>query len=85
MKKKIMKMKKIIQKMRINNIFLSFFLFCNIAIAQQITEPTLLQEVSTNPIDIAYEKCATKEGPYSILDKIIKTGSKIAINISEKI
>ena len=28
---------------------------------------------------------ATKEGPYSILDKIIKTGSKIAINISEKI
>ena len=35
--------------------------------------------------DIAYEKGATKEGPYSILDKIIKTGSKIAINISEKI
>ena len=30
-------------------------------------------------------KGATKEGPYSILDKIIKTGSKIAINISEKI
>ena len=35
--------------------------------------------------DIAYEKGATKEGLYSILDKIIKTGSKIAINISEKI
>ena len=35
--------------------------------------------------DIAYEKGATKKGPYSILDKIIKTGSKIAINISEKI
>ena len=35
--------------------------------------------------DIAYEKGATKEGCYSILDKIIKTGSKIAINISEKI
>ena len=35
--------------------------------------------------DIAYEKGATKEGPYSVLDKIIKTGSKIAINISEKI
>ena len=31
------------------------------------------------------KKGATKEGPYSILDKIIKTGSKIAINISEKI
>ena len=28
---------------------------------------------------------ATKEGLYSVLDKIIKTGSKIAINISEKI
>jgi len=35
--------------------------------------------------DIAYEKGATKEGLYSIMDKIIKTGSKIAINISEKI
>ena len=35
--------------------------------------------------DIAYEEGATKEGLYSILNKIIKTGSKIAINISEKI
>ena len=35
--------------------------------------------------DIAYEEVATKKGPYSLLDKIIKTGSKIAINISEKI
>ena len=35
--------------------------------------------------DIAYEKGATKKGFYSILDKIIKTGSKVAINISEKI
>ena len=35
--------------------------------------------------DIAYEEGATKTGIYSILDKIIKTGSKIAINISEKI
>ena len=35
--------------------------------------------------DIAYEKGATKKGCYSILDKVIKTGSKIAINISEKI
>ena len=35
--------------------------------------------------DIAYEKGATKKGVYSILDKVIKTGSKIAINISEKI
>ena len=35
--------------------------------------------------DTAYKEGATKEGPYSILDKIIKTGSKIAINISEKI
>jgi len=35
--------------------------------------------------DIAYKEGATKKGLYSILDKIIKTGSKIAINISEKI
>jgi ubiquinone biosynthesis monooxygenase Coq7 len=35
--------------------------------------------------DIAYEEGATKKGLYKILDKIIKTGSKAAINISEKI
>jgi ubiquinone biosynthesis monooxygenase Coq7 len=35
--------------------------------------------------DIAYEEGATKKGLYSLLDKLIKTGSKIAINISEKI
>ena len=35
--------------------------------------------------DIAYEQGASKKGLYSIMDKIIKTGSRIAINISEKI
>jgi len=35
--------------------------------------------------DIAYEKGATKEGFYLFMDKIIKIGSKLAINISEKI
>ena len=35
--------------------------------------------------DIAYEKGAAKNGLYGLLDKIIKTGSKVAINISEKI
>ena len=35
--------------------------------------------------DIAYKKGATKKGLYSFMDKVIKTGSKIAINISEKI
>ena len=35
--------------------------------------------------DIAYDEGATKKGFYSILDKIIKTGSKVAISISEKI
>ena len=38
-----------------------------------------------NHKDIAYEKGATKKGLYGIFDKIIKTGSKLAINISEKI
>ena len=38
-----------------------------------------------NHKDIAYEKGATKKGLYSLMDKIIKTGSKVAINISEKI
>ena len=35
--------------------------------------------------DIAYNEGATKEGFYKIIDKIIKTGSKLAIKISEKI
>ncbi len=35
--------------------------------------------------NIAYERGATKKGLYSIMDKIIKTGSKIAIRISEKV
>ena len=35
--------------------------------------------------DIAYENGASKEGFYSILDKVIKTGSRIAITISEKV
>ena len=35
--------------------------------------------------DIAYEEGASKKGLYSVMDKIIKTGSKIAIRISEKI
>ena len=38
-----------------------------------------------NHKDIAYDKGATKKGLYSVLDKIIKTGSKAAIKISEKI
>ena len=33
----------------------------------------------------AYESGATNKGFYSIMDKVIRTGSKIAINISEKI
>ncbi|MDC3037617.1 demethoxyubiquinone hydroxylase family protein [Candidatus Pelagibacter sp.] len=43
------------------------------------------REDELNHKDIAYEKGATKKGPYSILDKLIKSGSKIAISISEKI
>jgi len=35
--------------------------------------------------DIAYEQGASKDGIYSLFDKVIKTGSKIAIRISEKI
>tara|TARA_Y100000590_G_scaffold448299_1_gene584735 strand:+ start:1070 stop:1603 length:534 start_codon:yes stop_codon:yes gene_type:complete len=35
--------------------------------------------------NIAYNNGASKEGFYSLMDKIIKTGSRIAINISEKI
>jgi len=39
----------------------------------------------TNHKNIAYESGATNKGIYSIMDKIIRTSSKIAITISEKI
>ena len=35
--------------------------------------------------DIAYDNGATKKGLYNLLDKVIKTSSRIAITISEKI
>ena len=35
--------------------------------------------------NIAYEAGATNKGLYSVMDKVIKTGSRIAITISEKI
>ena len=46
---------------------------------------TKFRDDELNHKDIAYEEGATKKGFYSIMDKIIKTSSKIAINISEKI
>ena len=46
---------------------------------------TKFREDEIHHKDIAYEEGATKDGIYSIMDKIIKTGSKIAINISEKV
>ena len=45
---------------------------------------TKFREDELNHKDIAYEKGASKKGIYSIMDKVIKTGSKIAISISEK-
>jgi ubiquinone biosynthesis monooxygenase Coq7 len=38
-----------------------------------------------NHKNIAYESGATKDGLYGLLDKVIKTSSRIAIKISEKI
>ena len=46
---------------------------------------TKFRDDELNHKNIAYEEGATKKGPYSILDKVIKTSSKIAIKISEKI
>jgi ubiquinone biosynthesis monooxygenase Coq7 len=43
------------------------------------------REEELNHKDIAYEEGATKNGFYDLLDKVIKTSSKIAIAVSEKI
>ena len=39
----------------------------------------------TNHKNIAYDSGATNKGVYSLMDKIIRTGSRIAITLSEKI
>ena len=43
------------------------------------------KEDEVNHKNMAYESGATNKWVYSIMDKVIKTGSKIAITISEKI
>ena len=43
------------------------------------------KEEEVNHKNIAYESGATNKGLYSIMDKVIRTGSRIAITISEKI
>ena len=43
------------------------------------------KEEESNHKNIAYESGATNKGLYSIMDKVIRTGSRIAIAISEKI
>lgn len=35
--------------------------------------------------DIAYEEGATKKGAYGILDFVIKTGSKVAIEVAKRV
>ena len=43
------------------------------------------KEDEVNHKNIAYESGANNKGFYSIMDKVIRTGSRIAITISEKI
>ena len=43
------------------------------------------KEDEVNHKNLAYKAGATNKGLYSIMDKVIRTGSKIAIAISEKI
>ena len=43
------------------------------------------REDEDNHKNIAYDSGATNKGLYSIMNKVIKTGSRIAITISEKI
>ena len=45
---------------------------------------TKFREDELHHKDIAYNEGASKKGFYSVIDKIIKTGSKLAIKISEK-
>ena len=54
----------------------------------EIDLKTKIEKFKRDEVDhknIAYEDGASNKGVYSIVDKIIKTGSRIAITISEKI
>ena len=46
---------------------------------------TKFREDELHHKDIAYNEGASKKGFYSVVDKVIKTGSKLAIKMSEKI
>jgi len=46
---------------------------------------TKFREDELHHKDIAYNEGASKKGFYSVVDKVIKTGSKLAIKISKKI
>ena len=46
---------------------------------------TKFREDELHHKDIAYDQGATKKGLYGLLDKVIKTSSRIAIVVSEKI
>ena len=46
---------------------------------------TKFREDELHHKEIAYDNGATKKGLYGLLDKVIKTSSRIAISISEKI
>ena len=54
----------------------------------EIDLKTKIEKFKRDEVDhknIAYESGATNKGLYSIMDKVIRTGSRIAITISEKI
>ena len=48
--------------MKKTNLFIGLFLSVSTLFAQEITEPTLIKEASTNPMDIPYEKWEMPNG-----------------------
>ena len=49
-------------KMKKTNLFIGLFLSASALFSQEITEPTLIKEASTNPVDIPYEKWEMPNG-----------------------
>ena len=52
---------------------------------EELKENYEIQQDELDHKDIAYDNGATKKGLFGVLDKIIKTSSRVAITISEKI
>ena len=68
--------------------FTTIFFIIVVLLEENVTLKSKIEKFRRDEVhhkSMAYESGATNKGIYTIMDKLIRTGSRIAINISEKI